>query len=187
MTDTPSINVPVPYKFTPEVQRLALDVIAETGNRQAACDAAQINVSTFNRLLRKDPTFKECFVEAQHRFVAHLEQLAFDLARGTVHRKPGPGGVMYDEVKHHPTVLLALLRRHDPNSWGDKKTIDHNHNHNQQIGLDKLTQIQRDQLRDIILSQMEPAKEISVDISPPKDVESEDDARPADEPQTDVS
>lgn len=186
MSDTPSINVPVPYKFTPEIQRLALDVIAETGNRQAACDAAGINVSTFNRLLRKDPTFKECFVEARHRFVAHLEQLAFDLARGTIHRKPGPGGIMYDEVKHHPTVLLALLRRHDPNNWGEKKTTTINHNHNQQIGLDKLSQEQRDQLRDIILSQMEPAKQIDVDIGPPKDVESGD-ARPAEESPTDVS
>ena len=193
--DSPALNTPQPYKFTPEVQRIALHVVAETGNRQLACDAVQINRSTFDRLLRKDPTFRQCYEEAQNRWVAHLEALAHTLAKGTVHRKPGPGGIMYDEVKHHPTVLLHLLKVSDPKKHGERKTVDHNHVHTQQIGLDALSQEQRDQLQAIILSQMEPAKVIDVEIGdakpidsePPESVESEDDARPADESPTDVS
>ena len=177
MTNNPIPSAPQPYKFTPDLQRLSLEVVAETGNRQAACDAVKINVSTFNRLLRKDPTFKQCFEVARARYVAKLESLAMDLAKGTIHTKPGPGGVMYDEIKYHPTVLLHLLKVNAPDKHGDKKTINHNHTTTQQIGLDQLSQEQRDQLQAIILSQLEPANEIDVqigDATDPKELDSAD-------------
>ena len=161
-------HIPQPYKFTPEIQRLALEVIAETGNRQAACDAAQVNVTTFNRLLRTDPTFKQCFEVARARFVAKLEALAMDLAKGTLHVKPGPGGVMYTEVKYHPTVLLHMLKVNDRAKHGDSRTVEHKHT-TAQIGLDSLSQEQRDQLEAIILSQLKPA-----DVIEPKELDTSD-------------
>lgn len=154
------------YKFSPEVQRLALDTIRKTGNRMAACDAAQIGLSTFNRHLKKDATFRECYIEAKAAFVHHLEGLALTLAEGTEHEKPAPGGGTYTEIKYHPTVLLHLLKVNDREKHGDKKETTVNHNHNQQIGLDSLTTEQRAQLQEIILSQLEPA---NVEIGEPLD------------------
>ena len=161
------------YKFDPNTQRLALEVIRKTGNRQAACDAVGINLSTFSRHLRKDPTFRECYIEARAAFVYHLEDLALKLAEGTIHTKPGPGGVMYDEIKYHPTVLLHLLKVNDREKHGDKKETTINHNHTQQIGIDQLTKEQRDQLQAIILSQLEPADTIDVQISEPKELDTD--------------
>ena len=161
------------YKFDPNTQRLALEVIRRTGNRQAACDAVGINLSTFGRHLKKDPTFRECYIEAKAAFVYHLESLALKLAEGTVHTKPGPGGVMYDEVKHHPTVLLHLLKVNDRAKHGDSRTVEHKHTSTQTIGLDSLTQDQRDQLQQIILSQLEPANEIDVQIGEAKELDTD--------------
>ena len=174
MTRNP--HIPQPYKFKPEIQRVALDVIAECGNRQSACDAVGINISTFNRQLRKDPTFRECYTAAHGRWIAGLEALALTMAKGTLHKKVGPGGVLYDDIKYHPTVLIHLLKVNDPKKHGERKTIEHNHTHTQQIGLDSLSQTQRDQLQAIILSQLEP--KIEVEIGPVHDVESEDDEQP---------
>ncbi len=160
-----------PYKFKPSVQKIALKVIAKTGNRQDACDAVRINISTFNRQLLKDPAFKDAFEQAQGRFHAHLEKLALNLAEGTDHIKVGRDGTQYTDKKYHPTVLLATLKANLPEKWGDKKTVDHTHTHNQKIDLGSLTQTERDQLQAMILNQLEPVKQLDVEVGPAKDLD----------------
>jgi hypothetical protein len=171
MTDSlQAINA---YKFTPEVQRLAIKVYSETNSRVKAAKAAGVHLATLERHLQRDPTFRECMLQAKAVYVAKLEEEAYRRAvTGVTQSKPGPGGVWYDVTTYDTALLLHLLKKADPARHGDTKTVEVKHTKSTAIDLEQLSPEKRELLRQLLESELKSTPVIEVTVE--KEVDSDE-------------
>jgi len=143
-----------PYKFTPEARAAALRAMAKTGNRWRAAEAAGVSLSTIERYISEDPSFKEDLVSAKAAFVETLEAEAYRRAvDGWLEPKNmGPLAGVMDVRKFDSTLLLHLLKKNDPDKHGDKVKIDQTTVQvTTDLALDQLSEESRAQLEEILL------------------------------------
>lgn len=129
--------------LTPERIDRFLEVLAETGSSYAAAAAATPHgagdhpgYSTFRDLRKKDLDFARRWQEAEAHYVGALEKVASKWAmKGRSRPVVDKNGniVGYDEHPPDPRIMLAVLRRHRPDDWDERKrlevsgTVDHRH------------------------------------------------------------
>jgi len=154
-------------RFTPQVQRLACRIYAETPSIADVADACGVSVRTIRRHLAADPTFAECMDHARSQFVGKLEKAAFERAtEGHTQSKPGPGGIFYDVTTKSDALLIHLLKKLAPEVHGDKTIVQHIDDNNQSMDLENLTPENRALLEQILRGQLKSSGEIQVDIEP---------------------
>ena len=151
------------YKFTPEIQRLAVKVYSETNSRVEAAKAAGVSLSTLERHLKVDPQLQEAMKEAKAVYVRNLEAEAHRRAvTGVTQSKPGPGGVWYDVTTYDTALLLHLLKKADPERHGDTKTVEVKHTKSDAIDVSRLSPEKQELLRALLESK--PAQQIEVTV-----------------------
>lgn len=114
-----------PTKFDADAQEACVRVYATTGNKTAAAIAAGVSLTTVTHYLRTAPEFADRMREAKKEFVSVLEAEAYRRAvDGWEEERAGRDGATYTVRKYDGTLLLRLLKRHDPERWGDRVKVD---------------------------------------------------------------
>jgi len=140
-----------PYKFDRPAQDAACRAMAQTGNRQAAADAAGIALSTLQRYVCDDPDFKARLMDAKAAYVRTLEAEAHRRAvEGWDEDKMGAGGVLYSVRKLTDPLLLQLLKTKAPEEHRESIRVEQKTEVTGSIGLNGLSAESRVLLRQIL-------------------------------------
>lgn len=121
----------------PEWGPAFISALAETGHNDRACEAAGIDRSNVYRRRQSDPDFAKVYQEALAISAVSLEAEAVRRAREGLRRmkfnaKTGEAyidpetGKPYIEHEYSDTLLLSLLKRHFPDLYKDKASVEFN-------------------------------------------------------------
>lgn len=138
-----------PRKFNRAAQDAACRAMAETGNRQAAADAAGVAKITIDRYATEDPDFRARLDEAKAQYVRVLEAEAHRRAvEGWDETRMGSGGQLYSVRKFSDQLLLHLLKVKSPEDHRESIRVEQKVTGN--IGLSTLSAESREMLRQIL-------------------------------------
>lgn len=115
-------------KFDDTAKGIFLNVLAKTGRRTEAANAAGVHLKTILDHRNVDPEFEDAFQEALGRYADTVHVLALKLMNGV--KKPIVGGKDKDEIITHEIVhatnLLAMEMRRTNPEYKEKTELEIN-------------------------------------------------------------
>lgn len=120
-------------KMTDERKNVFLKVLAETGSTTAAASAATPwaeerhgGLQSFRDERKRDPAFSEDWSRAEESALAAVEAEIMKRAMSGSHRPiVSQGRVVAHEVTHDNKLLLAVARKLAPESWTERRQLEH--------------------------------------------------------------